>query len=128
MQFDWTISAGNLLTFAGMTLAVVTTVWKFYGAFVTRQTAFEGLIGRHADTLMSHAVRMEKQDDLLREVIGDVRQLVGRMEANQTVGIQQAAAEAVAVIARAAADAQRTLSKAAETAVHVVKEEAKASC
>lgn len=114
MQFDWTISVGNVITAIVFFLTVVAAAWKMYNALVRRVALFEELLKEHTSTLMRHASRMEKQDDLLREIIGDVQRLIGRMETSHTEELSQAAATAVKVIETAAqAAAQKLLDMAA---------------
>ena len=120
MHVDWSVSIGNILTAASFFTAVLAVIWKFYASFLTKTTAFEELLKGHAATLMTHADRMEKQDDLLLRVISDVQRLVGRMESIHTVDVEKAAAEAMSVIERAADRAERLMARSAEVAASVL--------
>ena len=98
MKLDWSISVGNILTALVFLFGAVSTGWKIYNAFARQAVVFEGLLKEHTNTLISHAGRMEKQDELLLRIIGDVQRLIGRMEVSQSAGIHLAAADAARVL------------------------------
>ncbi len=80
-HFDGTISLGNILTVVGFFWALWMAGSRLYVYMDRRVSVFENVLKDHARTLIDHANRMEKQDDLLIKLVGDVQRLVGRMEA-----------------------------------------------
>ena len=45
-----------------------------------RIAVFESTLKMHAESISHHSGRMEKQDELLITLVGDVQRLVGRLE------------------------------------------------
>ncbi|MDO8632196.1 MAG: hypothetical protein Q7R41_17065 [Phycisphaerales bacterium] len=78
--FDYTISLWNVLSFLAFFLACWWAATKAFVAFDRRIGKFEDVLLNHAHTLTTHSNRMEKQDDLLFKLVGDVQRLVGSME------------------------------------------------
>lgn len=80
MHFDWTLSFGTLLG----ALAIVAGTWasisRLYGLLDKRLTVFENVLDVHAKTLTAHATRMEKQEDMLIKLSGDLQRVIGRIE------------------------------------------------
>lgn len=79
-NFDYTISLWNVLSFLVFFLTCWWSVTKAFVAFDRRVSKFENVLLNHAATLAAHSSRMEKQDDLLFKLVGDVQRLVGYME------------------------------------------------
>ena len=80
-SFDYTVSLGNILTILGFAWVVWMGVTRVYIMLDLRISRFEEILEGHAKTLAAHAGRMEKQDDLLLRLVGDVQRLIGYMEA-----------------------------------------------
>jgi len=76
-----TITLGTVLA----ALAIVAGTWaavsRLYGMLDKRLSIFEGVLSEHARTLVTHSVRMEKQDDVMGTLGGDLQRVIGRMEA-----------------------------------------------
>ena len=84
-HFDATISLGNILTAAGFFFSIWWGAVKMYALIDKRIAVFEEVLKTHTDTLAVHADRMEKQDDLLLRLVGDVQRLIGRIEVGASV-------------------------------------------
>jgi hypothetical protein len=80
LHFDWTITFGTLLSAAIVVLGTWATVSRLYSLLDKRLALFELGLGTHTHTLMAHAVRMERQDELMLQLAGDLREILGRME------------------------------------------------
>ena len=85
-NFDWTVTLGNTLTIITMLIGGWLGIMRMYYLFNHRISSFEATIKVHADTLMVHTKRMEKQDDLLLRLVGDVQRLIGHLEARISDG------------------------------------------
>lgn len=76
----WFILAFNVITYlAGLAWAV----HRVQDGLDRRLAVFEATLRIHADTLVAHAGKMEKQDDILLRVVSDIQRLIGRLEARQ---------------------------------------------
>jgi hypothetical protein len=84
--FDWTITLGNALTIITMLVGGWLGIVRMYYLFNNRISSFEATIKIHADALLIHTARMEKQDDLLLRLVGDVQRLIGHLEARISDG------------------------------------------
>jgi chromosome segregation ATPase len=80
MQFDWTLSVANLLTYLGV---VVIVVWRAS----QRLDKLESKIEDHDRRLESHDQRIDKQDNRYGEAFervsslaGELQRLIGRSE------------------------------------------------
>lgn len=80
ITYDPTISFGTLLAIISIIGGIWAAAWKVYVAINGRLEKFEAVLANHAATLVSHAIQQEKQDDLLLRIVGDVRELIGRVE------------------------------------------------
>lgn len=86
MTFDPTISAGNLITLVGMVFAIWLAAWRTYIGLIRRTDQIESALqaydaaalasGQRQEWIMH---RLEKHDDLLTSLGGDVRQILGRL-------------------------------------------------
>lgn len=80
-KFDWTITLGNALTIFTLIGGGWLGIMRSYYLFDARISSFEATLKIHADILIQHSLRMEKQDDLLLKLVGDVQRLIGHLEA-----------------------------------------------
>lgn len=105
MTFDGTITLGNILTAVVFLFGLWGAVSRAYHLLDKRTTMFEGTLTEHANLLKEHAARMvrqeehmEKQDNILLHISGDMQRIVGRFEAINTHGVADAAAAAEALV------------------------------
>ena len=112
MHFDSTISLGNILTIVGFVAAFWVAANGIYTRIDRRIVAFETLLEQHALTLVQHASKMEKQDDILLRLVGDMQRLIGRVEGSQQ-NIDRAETVARELIALAAVTAKDLIQKVA---------------
>lgn len=87
MHFDWTISLGALIAATVIVAGTWAAVSRLYALLDKRIAIFEHILDGHAQTLATHAIRMEKQDetmsrqsDALTRLTGDIQRVIGRME------------------------------------------------
>ena len=86
MRFDWTISLGSILTIVGFFFSLWWSLTRLWTRMDRRVSVFETVLAKHAETLLSHATKMERQDSLLIQLVGDVQRLIGRIEAQTLRG------------------------------------------
>jgi hypothetical protein len=79
-DFIYTITFGNIMTIVGFVISIWVTAARLYTLLEKRLVIFEHLLEMHAKTLGEHAKRMERQDELLIRLVGDVQRLIGRVE------------------------------------------------
>lgn len=77
LTFDWSINLGSVLT----ALSFLVGIWLASLTLTRRLTTFEGTVTIHTDALAQHVRWMEKQDNLLLQLVGDVQRLIGRLDA-----------------------------------------------
>lgn len=80
MHFDWTLNIGNIVTLLGVVTTGWVAVFKIYSAIDKRLSHFEQMLQGHAETLVKHASKMDRQDDLFIRLLSDVQRLMGRFE------------------------------------------------
>ena len=80
MHFDPTISLGNVITIICFVASIVGARLSLYGKMDQRLAKLEGILMDNAATLIAHSGRMEKHDDLLLRLVGDMQRLIGRFE------------------------------------------------
>ena len=110
-NFDSTISLGNILTVVGFVAAFWAAATKVYNSLDRRLISFEALLLGHAQTLVSHGAKMEKQDEILLRLVGDMQRLIGRVEGSHQ-NMERAESVARELIATAAQTAKDTLTAA----------------
>lgn len=75
MPIDWTINIGNVgLYLIGAGVAF----WRLYAALDKRVSMFEMILKEHASTLSSHAMRMNKHEERIIDMLESVQRLIGR--------------------------------------------------
>ena len=116
MSFDWSVSVGNIVTAVVFLTSTLLGMWRMSVSITQKAAVFEALLREHAVTLMAHASRMEKQDDLLLKIMGEVQRLIGRMETSHTFEIQAAATAAAKVLEDAARLAEAKIERVANRA------------
>jgi len=79
-NFDPTITLGNVITMIGIVVGLWISATRLYGSVDRRLAVFEVMLSSHAKTLIEHNIRMEKQDDMLLRLMGEIQRLVGRLE------------------------------------------------
>lgn len=84
MSFDWTITLGNLMTIGGIVVGMYVGATKILNRVDDRLMKLEQIFVSHTATLIAHAARMEKQDDMLLRLVGDVQRLIGHMESRDS--------------------------------------------
>lgn len=81
LQFDWTISlnflVGSIIVVAGTWAAIS----RLYSLLDKRLSIFESVLGNHANQLVAHSSRMQKQEDDARIMGNDLHEIVGRLKA-----------------------------------------------
>lgn len=82
-QFDATITLGSVLAALGIITSVITTGARIFNQVDKRLAVFEQQLASHASVLTQHAARMEKQDDLLLKISGDLHRILGRIETHR---------------------------------------------
>lgn len=80
MHFDWTISIGTVIEALAIAGATWSAIARLYSLFDKRLSVFESVLSTHAATLAGHATRMEKQDDVMLKLSGDLQRVIGRIE------------------------------------------------
>lgn len=80
LKFDWTITLGALVASIIIVAGTWAAVSRLYSMLEKRLSLFEVGLGVHTQTLINHATRMEKQDDLMLKLVGDMQRVIGRME------------------------------------------------
>lgn len=76
VTFDWTITLGNLVSAA----AIVMGFWGASLRLTQRLSRFEATVEDHTNAISTHARKHERQDELLRDLMGDVQRLIGRLD------------------------------------------------
>jgi hypothetical protein len=79
-HFDPTITLGNIITMLGIVLGIWISALKLFYAFDKRLGESELVVIEHTKQLRIHAERLEKQDNLLIVLVGDIQRLVGHLE------------------------------------------------
>ncbi len=79
-HFDWTITLGTVLSAAVFVAGTWAAVSRLYSLLDKRLAIFESVLGTHAQTLMAHSARMERQDDIMIKLAGDIQRVIGRIE------------------------------------------------
>lgn len=116
VHFDPTVTLGNLVAAGVFLFGLWAAGSRAYAQIERRIVVFETTINQHGRLLESHAVRMEKQDDMLVRISGDMQRIVGRLETANLMAVTEAAAAAMAVVKAAEAAALNTVSVAAASA------------
>ena len=80
MIFDWTISLGTILSALLVIMGTWATVSRLYSLLDKRLAVFENILDDHANTLIRHSTRMEKHDDIIIKMTGDMQRIIGRLE------------------------------------------------
>lgn len=80
-QFDWTITFGTVLSAVVIVAGTWAAASRLYSLVDKRLALFQTTLVMHAQTLETHAAKMEKQDDMLLNISKDLHRLIGRMEA-----------------------------------------------
>lgn len=73
MHFDGTITLGTILSAVVMLISV--------SAILLRMGALQQVIEEHGRALEKGSIRMDRHDQILLELVGDVRELIGRNRA-----------------------------------------------
>lgn len=113
MHFDGTVSLGSLLTIATLIGIAVRLGWTVGG--------IQAIITQHSKLLEMHTARMEKQDDMLIRISGDMQRIVGRIESANQQAVIDAASAAITVVKAAEAAALNTVAAAARVAQDHIK-------
>lgn len=79
-QFDWTIDFGQILTLIGLLLGFYGTAISLYHKIDKRMAGFEQTLLTHATTLTDHATRLERYEQVLFTITGDLQRVIGRVE------------------------------------------------
>ena len=117
VHFDPTVTLGNIISAGVFLFGLWAAGTRAYSLIDRRILVFETTIAQHARLLESHALRMEKQDDMLIRISNDMQRLVGRLETANLLAVTEAAAAAMAVVKAAEVAALNTVSAAAASAV-----------
>lgn len=80
MKFDWTISLGTILSAILVVMGTWATVARLYSLLDRRLAVFETMLSNHATTLFTHSTRMEKHEDLIIKLTGNMQRIIGRLE------------------------------------------------
>lgn len=116
VHFDWTISLGTIVMACSTILGIWMAAWRTYSVIDKRLALSERGQLDHTRALAEHAQRMEKQDDLLLNIVRSMERLTGRLETAHSSAIGDAAAEAVRVLEKAKRDALDVLAAATRNA------------
>lgn len=81
LTFDWTITLGTLISALMIVAGTWAAISRLYGLLDKRLSVFEQTLNSHASTLLQHDQKMNKQDDMMGRISGDLHRLIGRMEA-----------------------------------------------
>jgi uncharacterized coiled-coil protein SlyX len=111
-HFDMTITLGNIVA----ALSFLFGIWaamlrlsadktRLYVAMDQRLAVFESVLSAHAGTLTTHSARMEKLEDQLVRLVGDIQRIAGHIESSQVRALAEAAAAARNVVLAAEAAA-----------------------
>ncbi len=79
-QFDWSINFGQIITIAGTLLGFYGTALSLYHRIDKRMAGFEQTLQQHATTLTDHAKRLERYEEVLFKIVGDLQRVIGRVE------------------------------------------------
>lgn len=80
VQFDWTISFGQIVTAVAFALSVILSGQRIYHLLDLRITLLVEEVHQHKETLSDHKGRLEKYEEVLFKLVGDLQRLVGRAE------------------------------------------------
>lgn len=113
MHWDGTVTLGNIIT----ALVILAGLWaagsRAFNVIDKQLGIFGVTIDAHARLLTSHANRMEKQDEMLLRISGDMQRVLGRLEAANQQSVIDAAAAALSVVKAAEEAALKTVQAAA---------------
>jgi hypothetical protein len=80
---DWSLNVGNLLVYMA---AAGLGLWRVY-ALIDRQLAvFQNILSSHAETLTTHAGRMDRHEERLIAIVGDLKHVMGVIEGQNRSG------------------------------------------
>lgn len=76
IQFDQTIRLGDIVTMSGIITAFLAAAWRF----MDRLKSLERTLNSHSDILTGHSSRMQEYERGMRDIIGDVQRVIGRLD------------------------------------------------
>ncbi len=76
IQFDWTISFGMVIN----VLVFIFTAFGLYHAGMSRFRHHEDSIHRLTNNIGEHNDRMDRYDERMLEIVGDLQRIIGRVE------------------------------------------------
>jgi hypothetical protein len=80
LHFDWTVTLGTVLAAVSITAGTWASVSRLYSLLDKRLSLFEATMTYHAAMLTRHDVRMEKLDDAVVGLAGELQRVLGRLE------------------------------------------------
>lgn len=79
-HFDWTITAGNILTIGTLIGGLWFGATKAYYLLDKRIDRFEIMLKTHADTLVAHSDRMLRTEERFIDMAGTLQGVIGRLD------------------------------------------------
>ena len=81
MTIDWTLNVWQVITAVGFLFGGYSAVMRVYHLVDKRLASMEQHLTEHAGTIGQHGQRLEKYEQALFKLVGDLQRVVGRVEA-----------------------------------------------
>ncbi len=80
MTIDWTVNVWQIVTAIGFLIGSYGAVMRIYHLLDRRLSLLEQSFLVHAGTLVDHGARLQRYEDGLFKIVGDLQRLIGRVE------------------------------------------------
>jgi len=78
-MINWTITLGNILSVLGFTISIAWAVIKIQHTLEKEVIRLRDTLNTHSNMLDGHSLRLEKHDELILKLVGDIERLIGRL-------------------------------------------------
>lgn len=79
MHWDGTVTLGTMIEIASI-IVIALSGWS---AFKARIAVFEETLNTHAKALLVHGERLDRHEDKLITIVGDLQRVIGHMESDR---------------------------------------------